>query len=171
MGTVCAGSCRESPAGRLGLPRQDCRSATSGDIPKHWPGSRSCTVVWVERRGVVHISPHVAVPSGLSLAPEESLFGASWQDDERELDRLDYVCANTAVAWGRDRARIVLIRLGHRVDDYFTAGDLRPEDDSPKEPHLPDWPPARAPDAGWWHLPPFPSLVEVEQTAARVRAG
>ena len=49
--------------------------------------------------------------------------------------------------------------------------DRRPHDDSPEEPDIPDWPPAGPPEGGWWHLPPFPTLGEVEQTAAKVRAG
>jgi hypothetical protein len=125
----------------------------------------------VEPRGVVYISPVIIVPPGLRLDPEASLFGASWQDDYRELDSLDYVTAASAIAWGRDRAQTVLIRLGGSIDDYFTAGDRRPHDDSPEEPDIPDWPPTRPPKGGWWQLPPFPSLAEVEETSARVRGG
>jgi hypothetical protein len=42
--------------------------------------------------------------------------------------------AASAVAWGRERAPVVLIRLGH--DRSFSAGDRQPLGE-----HLPEWTP------------------------------
>jgi hypothetical protein len=43
--------------------------------------------------------------------------------------------AASAVAWGRERAPVVLIRLG--LDRSFSAGDRQPLGE-----HLPEWTPA-----------------------------
>ena len=118
-------------------------------------------------RGEVHIAPVASVPAGSMIDPECGLFWASWQDPDRTLEDIEIVGANAAIEWGRARASTVIIRLGHRHNDFFSAGDVPPEGE---EGRLPTWPP-RTPQAGWWTPPPRPSLAEVEQVEADVAAG
>jgi hypothetical protein len=81
--------------------------------------------------------------------PETSTFWASWQNDERALEDVDIVGAENAIAWGRERADVVMIRLGHRGDTYFSAGAVYDPDDSDEPPH-PAWPPLGPPPGGWY---------------------
>jgi hypothetical protein len=106
------------------------------------------------------------------IDPETGLFMASWQGDgvveEGVLEEIELVGAEPAVLWGRARAETVIIRLGHRHDTFFSAGDSPVEgDDGP----MPVWPPASPPAGGWWQPPRRPTLAEVEQVAAEVAAG
>jgi hypothetical protein len=54
-----------------------------------------------------------------------------------------------ASAWGHDRADVVVIRLGHRGDTYFSAGTRDEEFEEGDEP-FPRWPPAGPPAEGWF---------------------
>jgi hypothetical protein len=101
----------------------------------------------VEKRGEVHIAPNVSVPEGSMIDPAVELFGASWQDDEGVIEEMEFMDAEAAVAWGRERSAFVLIRLDHDGYAFFSAGTLRLEDDG--EP-LPPWPPKGPPPGGWW---------------------
>ncbi len=100
-------------------------------------------------RGQVFIAPVAAVPAdGSMVDPERSRFWASWHDDNHEsgVEIIEVDGAEAAIAWGRERSQIVLIRLGHRGDTYFSAGTTPVEhDDGP----MPLWPPT-APPNGWW---------------------
>ena len=104
--------------------------------------------------------------------PGTGLFFASWQGDgiveDSVLEEIELVGAEPAVLWGRARAERVIIRLGHRHDTFFSAGDAPVEDDDGL---MPAWPPAGPPDGGWWQPPPRPTLAEVEQVTAEVDAG
>ena len=118
-------------------------------------------------RGEVHIAPVAQVPAGSMIDPETGLFWASWQEPERALEDIELVGADAAILWGRARAETVIIRLGHRHHDFFSAGDSLAEgEDGP----LPTWPPS-TPQAGWWTPPQLPSLAEVEQVEVEVAAG
>lgn len=88
--------------------------------------------------------------------------------EDRVLEEIELVGAEPAVLWGRARAETVIIRLGHRHDTFFSAGDSPVEDDDGP---MPEWPPAGPPDGGWWQPPPRPTLAEVEEVAAEVAAG
>jgi len=81
--------------------------------------------------------------------PATATFWASWQTDEEAIEDVDIVGAENAIAWGRDRADVVVIRLGHRGDTYFQAGAVHEQDDS-DDPPPPPWPPAAPPPGGWW---------------------
>jgi hypothetical protein len=52
--------------------------------------------------------------------------------------------ADEAIWWGRERARVVLIRVGPSPQVYYSAGDDSPESVEPEgvEPHppVPPWP-------------------------------
>jgi hypothetical protein len=100
----------------------------------------------IERRGIVWIAWPGPVPKGRLVDPEGTLFWASWQHDvEGLLDNVDIRGADAAIAWGRERASVVLIRLGSDENTFFSAGD------EPR-PELPAWPPS-APPEGWWTPP------------------
>lgn len=101
--------------------------------------------------------------------PADSRFEASWQSDEGLHDGITAEGAEAAIAWGRARARIVWIRLGHTSDTYFSAGEIHPHDD--RDEQTPHWPPAHPPDEGWWHRPPRASLADAQAVAAAVAAG
>jgi hypothetical protein len=78
-----------------------------------------------QRHGIVYLSED----------PEEDPpFGGYW-DNGDPPDMLEqgpgWMTAPEAVAWGRERAHVVLIRLW--PDRYFSAGDRHEED-------LPIWP-------------------------------
>ena len=125
-------------------------------------------------RGEVHIAPIASVPAGSMIDPETAVFWASWQHDgdgvpnPGVLEDIELVGADAAVGWGRARAETVIIRLGHRHHDFFSAGDSPAEgEDGP----LPTWPPASPPEPGWWKLPPRPTLAEVGRVEAEVAAG
>ena len=74
--------------------------------------------------------------------PANTAFWASWEY-KGNMEDVHVLGAAEAIAWGRQRASRVLIRLGHTRESYFSAGDE--SDDG-----LPRWPPASAPSAGWW---------------------
>jgi len=102
-------------------------------------------------RGAVYIAPVDEVPAdGSMVDPAVARFWASWQDDDLDgpaalLEEVDLDSADAAIAWGRKRSEIVLIRLGHRGDTYFSAGSSQPRDDP-----MPAWPPPAPPPDGWW---------------------
>ena len=79
------------------------------------------------------------------VVPDRSSFWVSWQeeglDDVIESD--DILGAEAAIAWGRERADVVVIRLGHMHDTYFSAGDI-------PDPSMPSWPPQTPPPEGWF---------------------
>jgi hypothetical protein len=101
------------------------------------------------------------------IDPATGVFWASWQEPDRALEDVELVSADAAILWGRARAETVIIRLGHRHTDFFSAGDSVAEgEDGP----LPTWPPS-TPTGGWWTPPPRPSLAEVEQVEAELAAG
>jgi hypothetical protein len=79
-------------------------------------------------RGTVYIAPTASeVPDGRMVDPETSLFWVSWENDaEDDVGewRDDIVGAEAAITWGRERADVVVIRLGHTGDTYFSAGEI-----------------------------------------------
>jgi hypothetical protein len=101
---------------------------------------------------IVHIAPSAwEIPNGRMVDPESSRFWVSLQehDDEKEeggvLEDAEIVGAEAAIAWGRKRAELVFIRLGHGVGTYFSAGSIAGEDPIPR------WPPSGPPPEGWFH--------------------
>jgi hypothetical protein len=84
--------------------------------------------------------------------PGSARFWVSWQDDAREglIEDDEIVGAADAITWGRERSTDVLIRLGHRGDTHFWAGEgEQPLEDDDDE-RLPVWPPSALPDGGWF---------------------
>jgi len=61
--------------------------------------------------------------------------------EERGFDNVQ-----DAVAWGRARARLVLVRLGPSDQDMYSAGEARAYRDT-NDP-FPDWPPPRPDSSG-----------------------
>ncbi|MFL5964502.1 MAG: hypothetical protein ACJ757_16605 [Gaiellaceae bacterium] len=122
-------------------------------------------------RGEVYIAPVAFVPAdGSMVDPATGLFRASWQDESESaaLEDVEIVGADAAIAWGRERSEVVMIRLGSRGDTYFSAGVAQPEgDDEPES----DWPPSGPPPGGWWEPPSSPTLAEVGRIAAEVDSG
>ena len=95
----------------------------------------------------VIISPVDLVPDDGSLIdPESGRFVASLQGPDRVLEEIETKGAEAAILWGRSRAGVVIIRMGHRGDSWFSAGDVLAYDED--EP-LPPWPPDPPPQ-GWW---------------------
>jgi hypothetical protein len=112
-----------------------------------------------ERRGTVFIAPAAIFPAdGRMVDPESGRFWVSWQnddDDEGLIADDEIIGAEAAIAWARERSSDVVIRLGHRGDTYFWAGEgVEPVEDSDDEP-LPVWPPAGPPPSGWYTPPEF----------------
>jgi hypothetical protein len=100
----------------------------------------------IQRRGIVWVAREGPVPEGRLVDPTATLFWASWQhDEEGALGDAEIRGAEAAIAWGRERAKVVLIRLGSDENTYFSAGD------EPR-PDIPPWPPSVPPD-GWWTPP------------------
>jgi hypothetical protein len=98
----------------------------------------------MHRRGTVWIAPEDPVPPGYMADPVTSTFWVSWQHDEEGLLGHGVVIgADEAIAWGRERAEVIRIRLGHTDDTHFSAGDTRAQ-------NLPLWPPQHLPPGGWW---------------------
>jgi hypothetical protein len=128
----------------------------------------------MERRGEVFICPVDRVPAdGSMVDPAGSRFWASWQD-EGEDDALEHVeieGAEAAIAWGRERASVVWIRLGHRGDTYFSAGDEHLAFDEPGDEPVPSWPPAAPPQEGWWSPLQSPTRAEVQRVVDEVAKG
>jgi hypothetical protein len=89
------------------------------------------------------------VPAGRMVDPHDSLFWVSWQDWDdatrrgQLLESTDVRGADAAIAWGRERATVVLIRLGHSGDTYFSAGEN-------PAPSVPSWPPETPSSEGWF---------------------
>src|SRR3954447_2497531 len=94
----------------------------------------------MEGRGKVYIAPLDPVPTDGSMVSPVSRFHGMWEGDDEEFieDAGFFASAEEAIAWGRERARTVLIRLGNRGDTYFSAGEKLADDD---EGSLPQWPP------------------------------
>ncbi|MDQ1461983.1 MAG: hypothetical protein QOI08_3467 [Actinomycetota bacterium] len=102
--------------------------------------------------------------------PRTALFRASWQDEGEPdtLGDIEDVGAEVAIAWGRARSEIVLIRLGHRGNTYFSAGVVNATDDDGP---MSLWPPDGPPPEGWWTPLAVPSLVEAEEVARAAEEG
>jgi len=64
------------------------------------------------------------------------LFAGHLERDDDLADEFEDLPADEAIAWGRQRARVVLIRTGD--SDYYSAGVENPE-------RLPEWPSSAAP--------------------------
>lgn len=95
----------------------------------------------------VVISPVDHVPDDGSLVdPHHSRFVASLQGPDRVIEEIEVKGAEAAILWGRARAEIVIIRIGHRGDTWFSAGDVVAYDEDDP---LPSWPP-EPPARGWW---------------------
>jgi hypothetical protein len=97
-----------------------------------------------DRRGTVFIAPSALFPAdGRMVDPDKARFWVSWQGDDADdvLEEDDIVGANAAIEWGRQRADVVLIRLGHSGDTYFSAAVVHEEHDEGEE-LLPIWPPS-----------------------------
>jgi len=101
----------------------------------------------VERRGRVFIVPaetsrDVAAVDAADVlgVPSHARFWASSEVEDTPGDSVYLRTAEEAVAWGRARSRVVLIRHRSDGDDaYFSAGDAPVWGDD-GEP-LPIWPP------------------------------
>jgi hypothetical protein len=94
-----------------------------------------------ERRGTVWIGPStLELPSGRLVDPATARFWVSWQDDEL-LEDDEVAGAEAAIAWGRERAERVLIRLGHN-GPHYAAGEVSGGS-------APSWPPETPPE-GWF---------------------
>jgi hypothetical protein len=103
----------------------------------------------VQRRGRVFIAP-VEISQDVAAADAAELLGvrsharfwASWEVEDAAGDSVYLRTAEEAIAWGRARSRVVLIRLGSHGDDpYFSAGDALVFGDDGKP--LRTWPPHR----------------------------
>jgi hypothetical protein len=91
--------------------------------------------------------------------PATATFWCSWQgaedSDETIIEDVAILGAEAAIAWGRARSADVVIRLGHKGDTCFWAGDgVEPRDGyEDDEESLPVWPPIGPPPHGWWEGP------------------
>lgn len=89
-----------------------------------------------ERDGIVYISEEAPDEGASSRTPR---FRGHWEsvDPPGLLEAgPGWETADSAIAWGRARADVVLIRIG-MPGTYYSAGEERP----PREEHMPTWPP------------------------------
>jgi hypothetical protein len=112
--------------------------------------------VVAEKKGIVWIASEAGDwPVDRMVEPASSLFWVSWQAWDEAKGRQEHfendliVGAEPAIRWGRDRAEVVLIRLG---TTYFSAGDRVLSEDPWDGTPLPPWPPAEPPE-GWFVMP------------------
>jgi hypothetical protein len=108
----------------------------------------------LERRGSVFIAPADFFPAdGRMVDPAFARFRVSWQNDdggEGALEDNEVVGAEAAIAWGRKRSAEIWIRLGHRGDTYFWAGEGQQPVEEGEDPY-PDWPPSEPPPGAGSH--------------------
>jgi len=105
--------------------------------------------------------------------PAVSRFWVSWQrhTDPRGILEDDVIeGADAAIAWGRARSEVILIRLGNRGDTCFSAGVRHPADNSAVE-QVPHWPPAGRPPDGWWAPPRRPDRTAIRSIRISVASG
>jgi hypothetical protein len=99
---------------------------------------------------VAQVAPVDFVPADGSMLSPAGRFDAhvaSYEDDHYE-DGGTFDSAEAAIRWGRERAPIVIIRLGGSHDTFFSAGDVHAENEDGTP--FPLWPP-HEPPSGWWH--------------------
>jgi hypothetical protein len=97
-----------------------------------------------QRKGVVFISQRLD-----DAERPLDWFDAHWEDPRLRPavfyeDSSGFSTTDEAIQWGRDRARVVLIRVGPMPQVYYSAGDDPPEaqEDETVEPNppVPPWP-------------------------------
>jgi hypothetical protein len=94
---------------------------------------------------VAYIGPDDHVPADGSMVSPTSSFHAhieSFKDDHYEEGGA-FDNAEAAIRWGRERAPIVMIRVGGSHDTYFSAGELHAENEAGTP--FPLWPPDEPP--------------------------
>ncbi len=128
----------------------------------------------LERRGSVFIAPaDFFTADGRMVDPACAHFWVSWQNDdggEGALEDNEVVGAEAAIAWGRKRSAEIWIRLGHRGDTYFWAGEGQQPVEEGEDPY-PDWPPSEPPPGGWFTPREGPPLVGIWDTGDPERLG
>jgi hypothetical protein len=98
---------------------------------------------------VAYIGPDDRVPADGSMVSPDRSFHAhveSYKDDHYE-EGGEFENAEAAIRWGRERANIVMIRLGGTHDTFFSAGEEHAENEDGTP--FPPWPP-QEPPGGWW---------------------
>ena len=128
----------------------------------------------LKRRGTVGIAPDAHyVPPGRMVDPGAFVFSVVWEDwdaDAQEGELIEHgevSGAEAAIAWGQERSDIVLIRLAHTEESYFSAGRTYATNRADGQPPHPHWPPDGPPPEGWW----TPSDEAAAQDAAYEKAG
>jgi hypothetical protein len=109
---------------------------------------------------VAYIGPDAHVPADGSMTSPKSGFHAhveSYKDDHYEEAGGSFDDADAAITWARERAPIVLVRLGGTHDTFFSAGlELAEDEDGTPFPlrH------ASEPPNGWWQPTAYPPRVD-----------
>jgi len=68
-------------------------------------------------------------------------------EDADSHEEVEFDTVDEAIAWARDRARIVLVRLGTTDETCYSAGTTRARESlDGVGPPLPEWPPDNWPD-------------------------
>lgn len=109
----------------------------------------------MQKRGVVFIAPVDLAPANGEMVSPAARFYGHWeaaggggiielgpQGDDGDW----WEGAEDAIAWARQRAPVVVIRLGSRDDTYFSAGEVDVVDAGRP---MKKWPPLE-PSGGWW---------------------
>jgi hypothetical protein len=94
-----------------------------------------------ERSGTVFIGENFDLDEPYLLTGR---FTAHWEGEDvsEHMDGPEGVPVEEAIAWGRERADVVLIRLGDS-DVHYSAGRLQPPPEPDDEEDLPVWPEGR----------------------------
>ncbi len=100
----------------------------------------------VEKRGIVFVDKRPPLEHWARSSAEPD-YSSYWEipGPEPGVDGPDTDDIEEAIRWGRERADLVLVRLGPDEDDYYSAGErqvTRFVDASGRV--YPPWPPA------WW---------------------
>jgi hypothetical protein len=104
----------------------------------------------MEKRGAVYISWHPDAERW-PRSPDEPLFQGHWEPGHRRqpdfINGPGWEDVEEAIAWGRERAPVVLVYLGSHEERIYSAGERY------VGPPHPRWPPAV------WPEPQDPSVI------------
>ena len=107
------------------------RAKPGSGVQTFWsPGGVIFPFVAMPKRGIVFVDVewHRRNRLGFAIVPGEPPVRAFWEPDDpedptNEGEWRDFEDPEAAIAWGRNRAPIVLVRIGSSEDDVYSAGD------------------------------------------------
>lgn len=101
-----------------------------------------------ERLPIVYIDDLDSRPAW-TRNPREPRWDATCDDDVGGVERAGFDDVDDAIAWGRERAEIVLVRLGPTEDEAYSAGSRQATHELPERGGTDLTPFAPWPPPGW----------------------